>query len=53
MGSGLYDWEGFRAAVDGKPNAPSYDIDHIAEPLRIIEAMAIAQNTQQTTLVQH
>lgn len=53
MGSGQYDWAGFRAAVDGATNAPSYNLDHIVEPLRIIEAMAIAQNTHQNTLVQH
>ena len=53
MASGLYDWAGFKAAVDGAPEAPSYNIDHIVEPLRIIEAMAIAQNSGEHTLVQH
>jgi predicted dehydrogenase len=53
MASGLYDWAGFKAAVDGAPGAPSYNIDHIVEPLRIIEAMAVAQNSCAHTLVEH
>ena len=41
--SGGYDWAGFAAAVHGEADAPTYEIAHIVEPLRIIAAMAEAE----------
>ncbi len=43
--SGLYDWAGFAAAIRGDADAPSYKIENIVEPLRIIVAMTAAERT--------
>ena len=51
--SGDYDWTGFAAAVRRAPDAPAYEIDHILEPLRIVNAMAAAAKSGQTEAVPH
>lgn len=43
--SGQYDWDGFARAVRGDPAAPVYSIDHVVEPLRIVEAMSASEKT--------
>jgi len=43
--SGHYDWEGFAAAVRKEPDAPTYVLDHVVEPLRIVKAMALSEKT--------
>lgn len=48
-----YNWAAFAAAVNRQSDAPTYDKEHILEPLRIIDAMALAEQTGQTTPVQH
>ena len=51
--SGHYDWAGFAAAARGEVTAPAYEIDHVVEPLRIIEAMARAERSRKTEPVVH
>lgn len=48
-----YNWSAFAAAVHRQSDAPTYDKEHILEPLRIVNAMALAEQTGQTTQVQH
>ena len=43
--SGQYDWPGFAAAVRQHADAPTYEIAHIVEPIRIINAMTKAQDS--------
>lgn len=43
--SGDYDWSGFAAAVRGEPEAPSYDVEHVVEPIRIVGSMAESERT--------
>jgi len=52
-GIGSYDWAGFAAAVRREPGAPGYVIDHVVEPLRIINAMAKAETGTRTESVVH
>ncbi len=49
--SGHYDWAGFAAAVNGEADAPGYEIDHVVEPLRILDAMATAERTGKTETI--
>lgn len=51
--SGNYDWPGFAAAVRGAADAPTYQTDHIVEPLRILNAMAKAAQSGKTESVDH
>ena len=46
--NGEYDWTGFAAAVRREADAPGYEIDHIVEPLRILDAMAKAAKSGKT-----
>lgn len=50
--SGDYDWAGFAAAVRREPDAPTYDPEHILEPLRIVNAMAKAAMSGKVELVE-
>jgi predicted dehydrogenase len=50
--SGLYDWAGFAAAVRGDAGAPGYDVEEILEPLRIVNAMAKAAESEKVELVE-
>jgi predicted dehydrogenase len=43
--SGKYDWAGFAAAVRKEADAPTYEIEHIVEPIRIINAMTRAEQS--------
>lgn len=51
--SGLYDWHGFARAVHHEPDAPDYDIDHIVEPLRVIAALAKAEQSGTLVTIEH
>ncbi|MBN1863473.1 MAG: Gfo/Idh/MocA family oxidoreductase [Victivallales bacterium] len=46
--SGHYDWNGFAAAIRRESNAPTYDIEHIIEPLRILNAMGKSEKSGKT-----
>jgi hypothetical protein len=52
MASGKYDWRGFAAAVRREEGAPSYETEHILEPLRIISAMARAAESGRVELIE-
>ncbi len=52
MRSGKYDWRGFAAAVRKEEGAPSYETEHILEPLRIISAMAKAAESGRFELIE-
>lgn len=43
--SGQYDWAGFAAAVRREADAPTYEIEHIVEPIRIVNAMKKSEQT--------
>lgn len=49
--SGHYDWTGFAAAVRGEAGAPVYTVEHVVEPLRILEAMAKAERMGSMELI--
>lgn len=51
-GSG-YPWAGFAAAVRGDAAAPTYELDHIVEPLRIVTAMTAAAKSGKAEPVHH
>jgi hypothetical protein len=51
--SGLYDWAGFAAAVHGESDAPVYDMDHIVEPLRILNVLSRAEQTGNAIAIEH
>lgn len=51
--SGLYNWDGFARAVRHVPDAPAYDIDHVVEPLRVIAAMAKAEQSATLVTIEH
>lgn len=40
-----YDWAGFAAAARGEPGAPSYEPEHVVEPIRIVVAMAESERS--------
>ena len=48
---GNYDWGGFAAAVRREADAPTYEIDHIVEPIRIINAMTKSAKSGKIELV--
>ena len=49
--SGGYDWEGFVKAINHEPGAPTYEIENVIEPLRVIRAMAEAEKTGQVVTI--
>ncbi|HAI13402.1 MAG TPA: hypothetical protein DCM28_16970 [Phycisphaerales bacterium] len=51
--SGLYNWPGFAKAVRQQPDAPTYDIQHIVEPLRVLSKIAEAEQSATLVDIQH
>ncbi|MFG0250045.1 MAG: Gfo/Idh/MocA family protein [Phycisphaeraceae bacterium JB051] len=50
--NGSYHWQAFADAVNGKPDAPGYDFEHIVEPLRVLNVLAEAEQTGQRVTIQ-
>lgn len=51
--SGLYNWPGFAQAVRQQADAPTYDIQHIVEPLRVLSKIAEAEQSATLVDIQH
>ncbi|MAX24838.1 MAG: hypothetical protein CMJ19_10070 [Phycisphaeraceae bacterium] len=49
--NGSYHWQAFADAVNGKPDAQSYDFEDVVEPLRVLNSLAQAEQTGQTVAI--